>query len=231
MAFAQQLAAIMQRIAAACEAAGRDPREVTLIGVTKTVALADIVAASQSGLQRFGENRVQEAASKITAARASGLPAEWHLIGHLQTNKAREAVALFDMIQSVDSARLAEVLQRHAENVPRRLEVLLQVNTSAETTKSGVAPAEAAKLAVEIAACPNLHLTGLMTIGALTDDTGVIRRCFQTLRGLFQEIAALQLPNTNLHHLSMGMTDDFELAIAEGATMVRIGRALFGERH
>ncbi|MDZ7265703.1 MAG: YggS family pyridoxal phosphate-dependent enzyme [candidate division KSB1 bacterium] len=230
MAFAQQLAAVQQRIADACQTAGRDPAEITLIGVTKTVAFEDILAASQSGLRHFGENRVQEAARKISAARAAGLQAQWHLVGHLQTNKAKEAVALFDVIQSVDSVRVAEALQRHAEKVPRRLEVLLQVNTSAEATKFGVAPAEAAKLAAEIAAFPNLHLTGLMTIGALTTDSGIIRRCFQTLRVLLQELAALHLPNTNLHHLSMGMTDDFELAIAEGATMVRIGRALFGER-
>lgn len=227
---AQQLAAVEKRISAACRRAGRDAGEVILIGVSKTVSFADIVAASQNGLRRFGENRVQEAADKIRAAREESLPVEWHLIGHLQTNKAKDAAALFDVIQSVDSARLAEALQKHAEKLQRRLEVFAQINTSAETSKSGVAPGEAGTLARDIAAFPNLRLSGLMTIGALTEEVDKIRSCFRMLRRLGEEIAALHLPNTSMRHLSMGMTDDFEIAIEEGATMVRIGRAIFGER-
>ncbi len=227
---AQQLAAVEDRIAAACRRAGRDRSEVTLVGVTKTVTFADVVAASASGLHKFGENRVQEAAAKITAAREAALAAEWHLIGHLQTNKAKDAAALFDVIQSVDSVRLAEALQKQAEKLQRRLDVFAQVNTSAEASKFGVAPGEAMRLAREIAAFPNLHLGGLMTIGALTQDVDKIRDCFRTLRELFEEVLALRLPNTNMRHLSMGMTDDFEIAIEEGATIVRIGRAIFGER-
>lgn len=225
-----QLAAVEKRIVAACQRAGRDRSEITLVGVTKTVTFPEVVAASASGLHKFGENRVQEAAPKITAAREKALAVEWHLIGHLQTNKAKDAAALFDVIQSVDSVRLAEALQKHAEKLQRRLEVFAQVNTSAEASKFGVAPAEAVSLAREIAAFPNLHLGGLMTIGALTEDVDKIRVCFRTLRQLHAEILALHLPNTTVRHLSMGMTDDFEIAIEEGATIVRIGRAIFGER-
>lgn len=227
---ALQFAAVEKRIADACRRAGRDRSEVTLVGVTKTVTFADVVAASASGLRKFGENRVQEAAAKIIAAREKALAVEWHLIGHLQTNKAKDAAALFDVIQSVDSVRLAEALQKHAEKMQRRLEVFAQVNTSAEASKFGVAPDEAVKLACDIAAFPNLHLSGLMTIGALTEDVDKIRACFRTLRRLYEEVLARHLPNTNMRHLSMGMTDDFEIAIEEGATIVRIGRAIFGER-
>lgn len=227
---ALQLAAVEKRIVAACRRAGRDRSEVTLVGVTKTVTFADVVAASASGLHKFGENRVQEAAAKIAAAREKALAVEWHLIGHLQTNKAKDAAALFEVIQSVDSVRLAEALQKHAEKLQRRLEVFAQVNTSAEASKFGVAPAEAVRLAREIAAFPNLHLGGLMTIGALTEDVDKVRVCFRMLRRLHAEILALQLPNTTMRHLSMGMTDDFEIGIEEGATIVRVGRAIFGER-
>jgi hypothetical protein len=225
---------VRQRITAACERAGRDPAEVTLVAVTKTVAPAAIKAAYLAGVKCFGENRVQEAAAKISPSFLQELGDErarpqWHLVGHLQTNKAKKALELFEVIQSVDSLRLAQALQQHAAARQTNVEVFIEVNASGEPAKFGVPPDQASALATAVAALPNLQLTGLMTIGALTNDAEKIRGCFRRLRGLRAEIAA-GLPGVQLRHLSMGMTDDFELAIEEGSTMVRIGRAIFGER-
>jgi pyridoxal phosphate enzyme (YggS family) len=227
---------VRRRIVIACERAGRNPAEVTLVAVTKTVPPAMIQEAYAAGVRYFGENRVQEAAAKISsnflhAFDGEAAAPQWHLIGHLQTNKAKKALELFQVIQSVDSLHLAEVLQSHAALLKQRVEVFIEINTSGEASKFGVPPNQAAALARQIAALPNLQLTGLMTIGALTEDQAAIRRCFRQLRELREEIAAINLPNVNIRHLSMGMTDDFELAVAEGSTMVRIGRAIFGARH
>lgn len=227
-----RIEAIRRRIAAACELAGRDPQEVTLMAVTKTVPPEAIKAAGAAGIVVFGENRVQEAAAKLSPAflQEIGKTAQWHLIGHLQTNKVKKALELFQVIQSVDSLRLAETLQRQAAALPKAIEVFLEVNTSGEAAKFGVPLEQALALAQEVAALPNLQLTGLMTIGALTDNPDTIRRGFRQLRDLRAEITAMNLPGVKLRHLSMGMTDDFELAIAEGSTMVRMGRAIFGDR-
>jgi hypothetical protein len=230
-----RLEAVRRRITAACERAGRNPAEVTLVAVTKTVAPAVIKAAYLAGVNCFGENRVQEAAAKISPSFLRELGDEksgpqWHLIGHLQTNKAKKALELFQVIQSVDSLHLAKALQQHAAARQANVEVFIEVNTSGEPTKFGVPPDQALPLVKAVAELPNLHLTGLMTIGALTDNAEIIRGCFRRLRELQAEIAAACLPGVQLRHLSMGMTDDFELAIAEGSTMVRIGRAIFGER-
>jgi hypothetical protein len=230
-----RIAGVRQRIAAACERVGREPKEVTLMAVTKTISAAAIQAAYEAGICFFGENRVQEAAAKIspTLLRAPDNPAmttQWHLIGHLQTNKAKKALELFQAIQSVDSLRLAEALQRQAEMAPKTIEIFIEVNTSGEAAKFGVPPGQALSLAHNISALPNLQLTGLMTIGALTEDQAAIRRGFRQLRELQREIAAAKFPGVNMQHLSMGMTDDFELAIEEGSTLVRVGRAIFGAR-
>ncbi len=229
-----RIEAVRRRITAACERAGRDPAEVTLVAVTKTVAPAAIEAAYLAGVNCFGENRVQEAAAKISPNFLQDLGDErprlqWHLIGHLQTNKAKKALELFQVIQSVDSLHLAKALQQHAAARQTHVEVFIEVNTSGEPTKFGVSPDQAIPLVKAVAELPNLQLTGLMTIGALTEDTEKIRGCFRLLRQVQAEIAAA-LPQVHLRHLSMGMTDDFELAIEEGSTMVRIGRAIFGER-
>lgn len=223
---------IRRRIAVACERAGRDPQEVTLMAVTKTVPPEAIKAAGAAGIVVFGENRVQEAAAKLSPAflQEVGDTAQWHLIGHLQTNKVKKALELFQVIQSVDSLRLAETLQRQAAVLPKTIEVFLEINTSGEAAKFGVPPEQAVVLAQAVAALPNLQLTGLMTIGALTDNPDTIRRGFRQLRDLRAEITAMNLSGVKLRHLSMGMTDDFELAIAEGSTMVRMGRAIFGDR-
>jgi len=226
---------VRQRIAAACARVGREPKEVALMAVTKTISAEAIQSAYRAGIGFFGENRVQEAAAKIspTLLHKSDHPTlapQWHLIGHLQTNKVKKALELFQAVQSVDSLRLAEALQRQAEALQKTIEVFIEVNTSGEASKFGVVPAAALSLAQTVGALPNLQLTGLMTIGALTDDQALIRCCFRQLRELQMEIAAAKFPGVNLRHLSMGMTDDFELAIEEGSTLVRVGRAIFGAR-
>jgi len=226
---------VRQRIAAACERSSREPKDVTLMAVTKTISAEAIQSAYRSGICFFGENRVQEAAAKISpillrAPGGSAMTPQWHLIGHLQTNKVKKALELFQVIQSVDSLRLAEALQRQAETAQKKVDVFIEVNTSGEAAKFGAPPAQTLSLAKNISALPNLQLTGLMTIGALTDDQTLIRRCFRQLRELQMEIAAAKFPGVNMQHLSMGMTDDFELAIEEGSTMVRVGRAIFGAR-
>ncbi|MDZ7359983.1 MAG: YggS family pyridoxal phosphate-dependent enzyme [candidate division KSB1 bacterium] len=224
--------AVRHRIAAACERVGRQPTEVTLVAVTKTVPPEAIQSAFAAGVRCFGENRVQEAAAKISPDlfRESEAAPEWHLVGHLQTNKVKKALELFHVIQSVDSQRLAETIQRHAAALQKTVEVFIEVNTSGEASKFGVTPAQALPLARHLAQLPNLQLTGLMTIGALTGNQEIIRNCFRRLRDLRAEISAENLSGVQLRHLSMGMTDDFELAIEEGSTMVRVGRAIFGPR-
>lgn len=230
-----RIAGIRHRLAAACERAGRDPQDVTLMAVTKTVSAELIEAAYHAGITFFGENRVQEAAAKISPTlrheleRPAMMP-QWHLIGHLQTNKAKKALELFQVIQSVDSLRLAEVLQQQAGLAQKKVEIFIEINTSGEAAKFGAPPAAALTLAQNVAALSNLQLTGLMTIGALTEEPAVIRRGFRRLRELRDELNAAKLPGVNIRHLSMGMTDDFELAIEEGSTLIRVGRAIFGAR-
>lgn len=222
---AARLGAVRERLARAARAAGRRPEEITLVGVTKTVPAARISAALGLGLTELGENRVQEARDKIAAMPG----ARWHLIGHLQSNKARLAAQLFPVIQSVDSPGLAAKLARLAGELGKTLEVFAQVNTSGEASKSGLAPGEADRFFAAVAALPNLRWRGLMTIGPLTEDERAARAAFAQLRELRERLAR-QYPALPLAELSMGMTDDCEWAIAEGATMVRVGRAIFGDR-
>lgn len=191
------------------------------------------MAAAAHGLTLFGENRVQEAREKIAAVAAAGLThLRWELIGHLQTNKAARAVELFARVQSVDSLRLAEALEARAAQLGRILPILLEVNVAGEESKSGMAPDEVVGVARAVAALPHLRLEGLMTIAPLVDDPEQVRSVFRQLRALRETLRA-EVPlaeDGGWPELSMGMTDDFEVAIEEGATLVRIGRALFGER-
>lgn len=210
-----------KRIVRACERAKRLPTEVTLVAVTKGVDISAIREAFAWGIRNFGENQVQEAEAKIEQLCDLRPYLTWHMVGHLQTNKAKIAVGLFDIIHSVDSVRLAEILSRRAQ---RRLPILLQVNVSGEATKSGFAPGEVIEVATEIRQLSSLEIKGLMTIPPLTDNPEEVRPVFRRLRELRHELG--------LEHLSMGMTADFEVAIEEGATMVRIGRAIFNvSRH
>jgi len=232
---AQRVEAVRERIAGAAERAGRNPSEVTLIAVSKTRRVEQIIEAARAGVTDFGENRVQEAEAKFSppGVASPGLVSHesitLHMIGSLQRNKARDAVRLFDRVHSVDRAELAEALERAvAQDMPARiLPVLLEVNYTGEATKSGVAPVELTGLVEVLARCEHLKCTGLMTIARLGDGQDELRKTFSGLRGLLEGFRA---DYPDMQHLSMGMTDDFEIAVEEGATMVRIGRAIFGER-
>lgn len=219
MSIAENLARLRERMAAACRRADRAPDEVTLVGVSKGFPAEAVAEACAAGLGDLGENRVQEAAKKIEALDALGVRPRWHLIGHLQTNKAKTAANLFAIIHSVDSLRLAQALSRRArEPVP----ILLEVNVAQEASKFGFAPKDVASAVSEIESLPSLDVRGLMTIAPMTEDPETVRPVFRRLRELHDSLG--------LQELSMGMTDDLEVAIEEGATMVRVGRAIFGER-
>ena len=210
---------VQKRISRACERGRRSPDDITLVAVTKGVGGSAIKAAFDCGIRDFGENRVQEAEDKIAQLSDLKPDVTWHMVGHLQSNKAKAAVELFDIIHSVDSGRLAEILSRRAE---KPLPILLEVNVSGETTKSGFAASEIETAVEEIRQMPYLKIMGLMTIAPLVAELEEVRPVFRKLRELRDSLG--------LEHLSMGMTDDFEVAIEEGATMVRIGRAIFGSR-
>ena len=215
MSLLNDLQVVERRIAEACARAGRKREEVTLVAVSKTKPAAMVDEAIAAGVTELGENRVQEARDKKPLVRGN---ARWHLIGHLQSNKAKDAVRLFDVIQTIDSVDLAEKVARAAAAAGKVQDVLLEVNIGNEPQKSGATPAEVDSLARSVGKIDALHLRGLMAIPPAEDA----RRWFRELRALRD---AAGLPE-----LSMGMTDDFEMAIEEGATIVRIGRAIFGER-
>ncbi|MEQ8161405.1 MAG: YggS family pyridoxal phosphate-dependent enzyme [Smithellaceae bacterium] len=218
---------IKQRIAAACSRAGRDPHSVELMAVTKTVSTERILQAVDAGITLLGENYVQEAREKQELLGGS---ARMHLIGHLQTNKAKYAVRLFDCVHSVDRLELAQELNKRAKAVNRILDILIEVNVSGEQTKNGVSPAQVRELIGRIAGLENLSVRGLMTMAPYSDDPETSRPYFQALRQLRDDIAREEIPRVQMAELSMGMTDDFEVAIEEGSTIVRIGRAIFGAR-
>ena len=223
MSIAENYTQLQARIVAACERAGRDPASVLLLPVSKGHAAEAVEEAAALGLRVFGENKVQEAKAKIPQC-SSRL--QWHMIGHLQSNKARDAVQLFSMIQSIDSLALAEEVNKWAEKLSKRVPILLEVNTAAEASKFGFS---ADNLPVEaINDFPRLELQGLMTVAPFTPTPERVRPFFRNLRELRDECS--QKLGAPLSHLSMGMSGDFEIAIEEGATIVRIGTALFGAR-
>jgi pyridoxal phosphate enzyme (YggS family) len=219
------LQAVRRRIAAACHASRRDPAEVALLAVSKAWPADCVAEAAAAGQRAFGENYVQEGVAKATAL--AGMNLEWHFIGPLQSNKTRPVASHFHWVHSVDRLKIAQRLaeQRDAHLPP--LNVCLQVNVSGEASKSGVAPAELPELAQAVAALPRLALRGLMAIPEATDDADLLGRRFAAVRRLGDELRARGL---NLDTLSMGMSDDLEVAIAEGATLVRVGSAIFGQR-
>lgn len=216
---AERIVEVRARIDAACARAGRDPSGVTLIGVTKTHAPATIAEAHAAGLRDFGENRVQEAAPKIEELRAAGIVARWHMVGHLQTNKVRAALGLFDILHGVDSGRLGEAISAVAQGPVR---VLVQVNVAGEASKQGVPPDVAPGLVERLRGHDNIDVIGLMTVAPQADNPEHVRPVFRALRMLRDTLG--------LRELSMGMTGDYEIAVEEGATMVRVGRAIFGGR-
>lgn len=224
---AVNITAVRHAITEAAQNAGRTVDEITLVAVSKTKPVAMVKIAYNLGVTDFGENRVQDALPKIADFHPAGL--RWHMIGHVQSNKVNKIVGQFDSVQSVDSLHLAQLLQRHAEEQGIRLPVLLQVNVSGEASKEGIALVDAAAVARQIVALPQLDVQGLMTIAPLVQDAEEVRPVFRGLRELRDRLRD-ELPQSAWQHLSMGMTDDYTVAIEEGATIVRIGRAIFGER-
>jgi pyridoxal phosphate enzyme (YggS family) len=229
MALAHRLTEVRERIAAAARSAGRDPSTIRLIAVSKTFPVNLIREAYAAGQREFGENRVQEALQKISTS--TDLEIRWHLLGHLQTNKARKAGPAFATIQSVDSVELLQRLDRAAEEAGTRPELLIQVDLAGEATKFGAQPAEVPRLLDAAGACRAATVTGLMTLPPVPDTPEDARPWFRTLRELREGWLATGTPASMLRELSMGMSGDFEVAIQEGATMVRVGTAIFGSRH
>ncbi len=209
---------VERRIASAAKRADRSPDEITIVAVTKGVKPRDIRIAVEAGIRHVGENRVQDAKTKTACLFPAELRPTWHMVGHLQTNKVKTAVEIFDIIHSIDSVRLAESVSKLVQNL---FPVLLQVNISGEETKSGFSMTELPKATEEIASLSNLEVKGLMTIAPFVRDPEEVRPIFRRLRQLRDSLG--------LEHLSMGMSDDFEIAVEEGATLVRIGRAIFKE--
>ncbi len=228
MSIADSLHRVRAAIDAACVAAGRDPAEVRLLPVSKTFGPDAVEEAYRAGVRLVGENKVQEAAAK--AAALADLPdLRWAMIGHLQTNKAKDVAAFAAEFHALDSLRLAETLDRRLERLDRSLDVFLEVNTSGEPSKFGIAPDEVAALALAVTDLPRLRLRGLMTIAALSGDAQRVADCFATLAGLRDRLVG-DPRLAGCRELSMGMSGDFEAAIAHGATTVRIGTAIFGRR-
>ncbi len=228
MSIADNLEKVEQRIIAACARAGRTRDSVRLMAVTKTVEPDRILEAARLGLRLFGENRVQERQAKQAAL--AGTEAVWHLIGGLQSNKANRAVEIFDMIESVDSVELAQRLDHAAARIGRILPVLLQVNIGREPQKHGTLPEMAPALAGAITALPHLRLEGLMAVPPAADDPESSRPWFAALRQLSGQIRGRNASPGQSWELSMGMSHDFEVAIEEGSTLIRVGSALFGQR-
>jgi pyridoxal phosphate enzyme (YggS family) len=220
----QNIANVRRRIEIAAKKRGKAANDIALIAVTKTVSADCINQAISDGVKIIGENKVQEAREKFDHINQT---IKKHMIGHLQRNKVKYAVKLFDMIQSVDTFRLAEEIDSRSHV---KMPILIEVNTSGESSKYGCPPEDAHNLMKEIAIMSNLEVNGFMTIGIFSNDSEKVRNCFKMLKGIYDEAQDLNLPNTNISVLSMGMSADFEIAIEEGANMVRIGTAIFGQR-
>lgn len=224
----QRIENILERIKNAALKSGRSPDSVRLVAVSKTMPADTVRRAIDAGLDVFGENYIQEFREKYKTL--SAYPVSWHFIGKLQTNKAKYAVRLFDLIHSVDSVRLAEALNDRAKKIDKTQNVLIQVNISGESTKSGTTEAGAEELVRAAGALPNLSVCGLMAMPPFFNDPENARPYFRALRRIRDRIAGESIPNVAMRELSMGMTGDFEAAIEEGATLVRIGTAIFGSR-
>lgn len=220
---ADNLKSVTQRIVRSCEKSDRHPSDVRLVCVTKEAGIDEIKEVLGSGVRDLGEARVKDALSKY---REIGPSADWHLIGHLQANKAKDAVKIFSLIHSVDSLRLAKELDKEARKINKVQDILIQVNTSQEATKFGVAPAEVSGIFKEVVLYPNINIKGFMTIAPEVDDPELARPYFRMLREIKENINSML--NAQCSMLSMGMSNDFEVAIEEGSDIVRIGRAIFG---
>ncbi|GFD96325.1 YggS family pyridoxal phosphate enzyme [Alteromonas sp. KUL156] len=219
---------IHQRIQFACKKANRNPEDVRLLLATKTVNTDKINFALEQGETLVGENKVQELKQKCNAIKQ--LQPEVHFIGHLQSNKIKEVIKWASCIESIDRLSVAQKLHQRLTFEEKEIDVYIQVNTSFEESKFGAKPEETIELVKKISEFKNIHIKGLMTIGLLSSESDEVRKCFQLLKQLQEEIKALQIPNVEMNELSMGMSGDLEIAIEEGATIVRVGTAIFGER-
>jgi len=228
---------VRERIAQAAECSGRNPESIQLVAVSKTVPVEKIIEAIDAGITAIGENRVQEAVQKrqtIYRDEATSLlykPVKWHLVGHLQRNKVKQALEIFDIIHSVDSVRLMDAIDKRAAQMDKVVDVLVEVNTSGEETKYGIKPEDIVDFMERASQYEHLRIRGLMTIGLFAAEPEAARPCFQQLRALRDKVANLNFPRIEMKYLSMGMTNDFEVAIEEGANIVRIGTAIFGARN
>jgi pyridoxal phosphate enzyme (YggS family) len=223
-----RLEKVKDRIKTAAEGCHRDPETVNLVAVSKTMPVSTVQEAIQAGVTILGENYIQEARDKISSLMS--FPVSWHFIGHLQSNKAKYAVRLFDLIHSVDSLKLALELNKQAQKNAKIQQILIQVNISQEETKSGISVDDAVNLISEISQLENLSINGLMTMPPYFNQPEKVQPFFAALRDLRDQVESKAIPNVSMDQLSMGMTGDFEVAIEEGATMVRVGTAIFGER-
>ncbi len=221
----ENLRAVNARIAAAAKKSGRSAEEITLVAVSKTHPAEVIKAAVEYDASDIGESRIQEAEPKISSL---GGIARWHMIGHLQTNKVKKAVRIFDMIQSVDSMKLAEEISRQAGEINKSVDCLIELNSSGEESKYGVRPDKLINFLTRAYSLENINVAGLMTIGPFVEDEDLIRAAFRLTRELF--LKGREIVGESFSTLSMGMSDDFEIAIEEGSTMVRVGTAIFGPR-
>lgn len=228
MSIRENLLEVEEKIQKACERAGRDRSEVTLIAVSKTKPVSDIRQAMDCGIKVFGENKVQEIRDKTEEIKE---PLDWHMIGHLQTNKVKYLPGKVCMIHSVDKMSLAEEIEKQAAKHDLVMDVLCEVNMAGEDSKFGLTPEEAPDFVRSIAAFPHVRVRGLMTIAPYTDDPETNREYFRKLREMKDMLSAENIPGTQIDTLSMGMTGDYEVAIEEGATFVRVGTGIFGERN
>ena len=226
---AQNLERINESIRKAADRSERLADEINLVVVTKTWSIEIISLAASLGIREFGENRIQDAIPKIGPLNREFADLNWHMIGHLQSNKARLAIEHFNWVQSVDSLKIAHKLSKYSVEINKPVDILLEVNISGEASKYGINPDEANIFSREMRSLPGLKLRGLMTIGPMTTDLMKIRKSFQRLKEIYDNIRS-ENPDNDIDTLSMGMSDDYEIAIEEGATMIRLGRAVFGPR-
>jgi len=225
MSIRENLERIREKIRVKSELVGRDPQEITLVAVTKTVEADRIEEAIAAGVNIIGESRVQEAKEKYGKVESKII---WHLVGHLQRNKAKDAVKIFDLIHSVDSTKLAKEIDKQAKKVGKIQKILVEVNASGEESKYGLSPEEVITFLKEVSRFPNIKVEGLMTMAPFYENPEDCRPYFRKLRELREEIKAENIKDVEMGYLSMGMSSDFEVAIEEGSNMVRIGRAIFG---
>ncbi|NQT95943.1 MAG: YggS family pyridoxal phosphate-dependent enzyme [Candidatus Omnitrophica bacterium] len=223
----RNLAQVREKIAKAAERAGRNPKDITLVSVTKQATVDQVREAVSSGITDIGENRVNDGLLKYEKLGAVSQGLRWHMIGHLQTNKVRKALDIFDTIHSLDSLHLAEEIDNRAKAISKRVDCFIEVSVSGEASKYGIEPKDAEQFIVKVSSLSNIHIIGLMTMAPFVDDAEITRPYFAKLRQLRDNLRSQNIPNTAIRELSMGMTQDFEVAIEEGATVVRIGSAIF----